>query len=519
MAVQGKRGISSDSLADEARVIAGKAKAITLTYDKSTYFSHDEIFGKADRLVLESGHDRKKPVDNTFGFELNDREFAGNTRQMTIDARELGGQELASISTGYVTSYTIKFLGGEGNDFFLSGIGGDTAKMGGGDDYVLLGTGDDAIAGGSGDDTFISGDGDFNAGDTLNGGDGNDQLTTYLQSMSDADLANVRSVEWLAVSGGSSIELDASAARAGVRELFVDQFGHQAITLGAGFTGSLLVHNQGALPDAMTFDASASSATVTIEAGNDTTRSAPTYIGGSGAEDTIKISNGYDNEFTPLHGGDLSNVKGFEHVVVEDQGGDSGAYLVLRTLAGDIASAFQTVDAGGLAGGKSFQLLAGDATAALHVTSGAGADLLITGRGADVIDGGLGADTITGGAGRDTFVYDALADSYAYLFDQIVDFTSGKDKIDVTGLGADMPSLSGATINFLGNLDYQSGTVAVAGTAGDGVLDAVYLTDNRTLWFDVNDDGFLNPEQDLHIGLGATLELQGADVLAGHMVI
>ena len=41
---------------------------------------------------------------------------------------------------------------------------------------------------------------------------------------------------------------------------------------------------------------------------------------------------------------------------------------------------------------------------------------------------------------------------------------AGKDKIDVTGLGADMPSLSGATISFLGNLDYQNGTVAVAGT-------------------------------------------------------
>ena len=107
-----------------------------------------------------------------------------------------------------------------------------------------------------------------------------------------------------------------------------------------------------------------------------------------------------------------------------------------------------------------------------------------------------------------SFVYDA--DGRA-----ILDFTSGKDKIDVTGIGADLPSLHGATIKFLGNV---ADDAVLASSAGNGVLDAVYRTDTHSLWFDLNDNGKLDAD-DLRIGMGPTMELKGADVLAGHVVI
>jgi Ca2+-binding RTX toxin-like protein len=511
--------------ADAAAVIAGKANAKTRTYDESTTYFDTEYFGKADRLVFLSGRDNKTPVDNIFFFQLNDREFAGNTKQMTVDATALGGQlngegglyeEFAFVSTDAVTSYTVKFLGGAGGDRFQSGIGGDTLKMGGGDDYVTVGGGDDTVSLGSGNDYVDSTAGDFNAGDILIGGAGIDQLTYYNQSLTDADMAGLRSIEIVASASDGSLELGANAAAAGVRELGIDAFRTQVVTVTAAFTGpSLFINHFGAMRGALTFDASASSVTVTIQAGYDSAAGAPTYIGGSGAEDTVMISNGFIFEGSPPHGGDLSNVTGFEHVVVQDLGGDSGAYLVLDTRAGDIAANFQTVDASGLVAGKAFELRAGAARADLHVVSGAADDLLTSGRGDDRIEGGLGGDTMKSGAGRDVFVYNHVADSSGDVTDAILDFVSGKDKIDVTGLGADLPALSGVSINFVGNRDDDTG---LAGTAGNGVLDAVYRTDTHALWFDVNDNGTFDAG-DLHIGMGPTTELKGADVLAGHVVI
>ena len=522
MAVQGKRG-TAGTPADEA-AIAGKAKQKVLTFDESTTYFDYQFFGKADRLVFLSGRDNKTPVDNIYFFGLNDREFAGNAKQMTVDARALGGQlngegglyeEFAFVGTDAVTTYTVKFLGGGGGDRFQSGIGGDTLKMGGGDDYVSIGSGDDVVLAGSGDDYVDSTDGDFNAGDVLDGGAGADQLTYYSQSLLDADMAAMNSVEILGMAAEGTLELGANAQRSGVRELYVDAFGSHTVIVGAAFSNALLINHMGAFAGGMTLDASASTSTVTVMAGYDSTASAPSYIGGSGAEDTIMVSNGYIYEGSPPHGGDLSNVKGFEHVVVEDLGGDSGAYLVLKTKTGDIAAAFQTVDASQLGEGKAFDLQAGDAKAALHVVSGAADDRLVTGRGADVIDGGLGGDTMNGGAGKDVFVYHAAVDSNGGVVDVILDFTSGKDKVDVTGIGANVPSLSGVTINFLGNL---ADDTALAASAGDGVLDAVYRTDTHALWFDLNDDGVLDAS-DLHIGMGPTMMLKGADVLDGQMVI
>lgn len=78
------------------------------------------------------------------------------------------------------------------------------------------------------------------------------------------------------------------------------------------------------------------------------------------------------------------------------------------------------------------------------VFGGDGSDMLfgsvgvdaLNGEGADdVIRGGLGGDQLSGGAGRDVFVYASVGDSTEAAFDTITDFTSGADRIDLTGLG------------------------------------------------------------------------------------
>jgi serralysin len=78
-----------------------------------------------------------------------------------------------------------------------------------------------------------------------------------------------------------------------------------------------------------------------------------------------------------------------------------------------------------------------------NAIGGSGNDLLIGnsaanelrgGAGNDLIYGGGGADKLWGGTGADTFVFGASSDSRPGASDTIMDFVSGQDKIDLSGL-------------------------------------------------------------------------------------
>ncbi|MFJ2362333.1 serralysin family metalloprotease [Pseudomonas sp. NPDC087697] len=117
-----------------------------------------------------------------------------------------------------------------------------------------------------------------------------------------------------------------------------------------------------------------------------------------------------------------------------------------------------------------------------NAIGGSGNDLLIGnsannvlkgGAGNDIIYGAGGADKLWGGSGSDTFVYAASSDSKPGAADQIMDFTSGLDKIDLTAI------TKGAGLHF-GN--------AFSGAAGDAVL--TNSGGNSTLAVDFSGHGF-----------------------------
>ncbi|CRM85986.1 Serralysin precursor [Pseudomonas sp. 22 E 5] len=68
-----------------------------------------------------------------------------------------------------------------------------------------------------------------------------------------------------------------------------------------------------------------------------------------------------------------------------------------------------------------------------NAVGGAGDDLLIGNHADNRLKGGAGADRLEGGNGADTFVYDNASDSTPEHPDLITDFTSGSDKIDLSG--------------------------------------------------------------------------------------
>ena len=110
--------------------------------------------------------------------------------------------------------------------------------------------------------------------------------------------------------------------------------------------------------------------------------------------------------------------------------------------------AFQTFVAGASLNGGDFVFNGGFG---VFVIGSEGADVIqgtavpdpLTGNGGDdVITGGAGADAIAGGAGRDVFRYTSRGDSNQTTgFDNLYDFTSGEDRIDLTLLNASSISI------------------------------------------------------------------------------
>lgn len=146
-----------------------------------------------------------------------------------------------------------------------------------------------------------------------------------------------------------------------------------------------------------------------------------------GGNDTLDFSGFTQNQKINLNEGSFSDVGG---------------------MVGNVSIA-QGVTVENAIGGSGNDLLIGNAAA----------NMLVGGAGNDIIFGGGGADLMWGGAGRDTFVFESSSDSTPQAPDWIMDFTSGQDKIDLTGFAA-------FSVNKL-QLDFVT---AFTGHAGEALL-------------------------------------------------
>ena len=136
-------------------------------------------------------------------------------------------------------------------------------------------------------------------------------------------------------------------------------------------------------------------------------------------------------------------------------------------------------DVGGLVGNVSIA----KGVTVENAIGGSGSDLIVGnsltniikgGAGNDLIYGGGGEDQLWGGAGDDIFVYGASSDSKQGAADKIFDFSSGSDKIDLTGI------TNGAGLSFVN---------AFTGNAGDAVLSYASGTNLGTLAVDFSGHG------------------------------
>jgi serralysin len=146
---------------------------------------------------------------------------------------------------------------------------------------------------------------------------------------------------------------------------------------------------------------------------------------------------------------------------------NEGSFSDVGGLVGNISIA-QGVTMEAAIGGGGNDLLIGNAVA----------NLLEGGAGNDIIYGGGGGDTLLGGAGADTFVFGTASDSLYSAPDWIMDFTSGQDKIDLSGL-TEFAS-GGAKLNFVSGF---------TGHAGDAVLTYHAETNQTAIYVDLDGTG------------------------------
>ncbi|CRM75531.1 serralysin family metalloprotease [Pseudomonas sp. 25 R 14] len=121
-----------------------------------------------------------------------------------------------------------------------------------------------------------------------------------------------------------------------------------------------------------------------------------------------------------------------------------------------------------------------------NAIGGSGNDLLIGngvsnelkgGAGDDILFGGGGGDKLWGGAGKDTFLFAASNDSLPSDPDQILDFVSGEDKIDVSNI---LSSFHLSSLQFVGAFGAQ---------AGQAIFSQDNASNNSDLSIDFSGDG------------------------------
>ena len=197
---------------------------------------------------------------------------------------------------------------------------------------------------------------------------------------------------------------------------------------------------------------------------------------GGGATDPTDLLSGLDDQLV-IGGGLTANL-----------GGTVAGHEQLVLMAGsdyDLDSLDADVDAGG-----NLYVVAADLGADNGLTfdgsaesdgrftfmGGHGADHFIGGSGNDQLLGSGGADSLTGGAGADTFHYSQASDSTGALYDSILDFQFGADRIDlpVAVTGFDAAVASGA----LSGASFDADLSAVFGAAALGAGRAAWFTPN-----------------------------------------
>ncbi len=379
-----------------------------------------------------------------------------------------------TVAGGATATVTVTITGVNGTGDQLRGGGGaDTITGTGGTDFIDISQGgSDNVNAGDGDDAILAGNG-FDAGDTIVGGAGNDQVG--LRGSFTGALGNVTQTESLAVLSGTSTRFGGDGTARYAYDLTTTD-----ATVAAG-VGYVVQANELVAGENLRFDGSqeldgsfrifAGKGIDTLigGAGNDgfffgegARLAANDQVNGGGGNDQLGLRGNYAVTFTATT---VLNVETIVLMSASDAGAaaEAGAYGYNLTLADATVGAglTLTVNAGQLRSGETVTIDGRlESNGRFVFIGGQGPDTFLGGSGADILFGGNGVDTLTGGAGNDVFVYRSVTESgpTAVTRDSITDLAIG-DLIDLSVIDA----VTGGTDNAFTFI----GAAAFGGTAGE----------------------------------------------------
>jgi len=376
------------------------------------------------------------------------------------------------------------FTGTSGADTLTGTDEPDTLNGGDGDDRLVGGAGADTLTGGAGRDMFV-----FNPGDSVAGAPdtitdfttGSDQLlfrgalgaisivrqgtgSLVFVSYTTGEMQTVIQIDAIVSAGDLLRDADFYYLFTGATMVGLEApdtlVGSQVDDLIYGLGGDdIIIGGMGA-------DALAGGAGADTFLYRSLGESQATYNWNN-----VLTRPGYDNLFDFETGLDKIDVTaiGLQTVSIIRQDGSSFLFGSVGegTRPFQLVAAGRDINANDLVGYTGGVYMQGSGLADVLV-GGAGRDGILGGDGADIITGGRGADALGGGAGADIFRYTAMTDSDASGYDNLFDFETGIDKIDLTAFTFDFSAISivrsgGSSFVFLNAVGGGSMQIVAAG--------------------------------------------------------
>ncbi len=344
-----------------------------------------------------------------------------------------------------------------------------------------LGASKIALTGGAGNDVVIDTNGNFDADDTVTGGNGTDSLGLYA-AITAANAKNITGFEKLVL--GLNVT-QAVNAFTGIATLVVD---HTAVNGSANGSNKTSSFSSAAGTESLEIRTQSETDDVTVAlATNGTADSIAVTLGTATAAVTVDVldldnyetitltSQGNANTITDLTASSLKtlNIAGEKAITIDSN--STGTWTALKTVDASKATANVTLGAldaaGTITGGAGNDTFEGSSSAD-SVTGGAGNDTIKGGGGNDTLDGGDGNDSITakdasqdvikGGAGDDTITGATGNDN--------IDGGAGNDVFVINASDAGTPVL-----------DISSADTIVGGDGTDTLRIEGKLTEDRTI--------------------------------------
>ncbi|HEY5723590.1 MAG TPA: calcium-binding protein [Allosphingosinicella sp.] len=436
---------------------AGGGNGDDTFYFGNAYTSADRVDGGAgnDRLVLQGRYGNLQlnaqslvNVETILLLTASNNAFGGSGPNSTfysiksVDANVAAGSSLLVDGRQLAANEYLNFDGSaesDGSFFLYGGAAVDTLTGGAGRDTLDGGTGNDTLAGGANDDIYFV----DHPADIVNEAVGGGNF--------DAVYSRVNYV----LRAGSEVELLAATGLG---------LGQAIALTGNEFSQSLV---SGSGNDDLNGGGGADF--LTANAGNDRLN------GGTGID---QMNGGAGN--------DIYFVDNLSDTVVELAGGGTDSVYASTTYQLSGGAEVELLATTGLTPGQAITLFGNDFAQSIIGASGddtllgfGGNDSLVGNEGADILDGGAGNDGLRGDAGADIFRFVSVSDSTG-AGDNIFDFLSGTDKIDLSQIDANTNVDGNHAFTFIGGNAF-SGTAAELRVESSGGLVNVYG--------DVNGDG------------------------------